>query len=448
MATFGRLLAVAALVLANGFFVAAEFSLVSIRRTRVEELIAQGNRTAQVVRRAIRDPDRFIAATQLGITVASLLLGWIGEEALVPLLEPLLGLLPAAWLGPARGGVAVVISFAIITFLTVVMGELAPKSVALQYPERTSLFVARPVLWSFYILRPFIWLLNGAGDLFLRLLRVPPASGRERVHSVQELKMLVADSRQGGVIEEAEQRMLVSVFDLGKLTARQVMIPRTDLVTVSQDDPLRVLLARFRQSGHSRFPVLGTGGVDDVVGVVSVKDLLLNMPGSRIDLDRPVQELMRPALFFPESKPVVDLLQELRQERTRMAILVDEYGGVAGAMTVEDIVEEIIGGLQDELSGARAVLQQTDGRTLVIPAQTRLEEANEELHLGLPEAQEYETVAGFILTHLQRLPIEGESFRYRDLRLRVLKMRGPRIEQVEVTRLPESASPGAPGPRR
>lgn len=260
--------------------------------------------------------------------------------------------------------------------------------------------------------------------------------------------MLVADSRRGGVIEEAEQRMLVRVFDLGELTARQVMIPRTDLVTVSRDDPLRVLLSRFRQTGHSRFPVLGSGGVDDVVGVVSVKDLLLNMPGSRIDLERPVHELMRPALFFPETKPVVDLLQKLRQEHMRMAILVDEYGGVAGAMTVEDIVEEIIGELQDELSGARASPRPADGRPLVIPAQMRLEEANEELRLGLPEAEEYETVAGFILTHLQHLPTEGESFRYRDLRLRVLKMRGPRIEQVEVTRFTESAGPGAPGPRR
>jgi CBS domain containing-hemolysin-like protein len=446
METVLRLLAVAALVLANGFFVAAEFALVSVRRTRVEELIAEGNRTAEVVRRAIHDPDRFIAATQLGITVASLLLGWIGEEALIPLLEPLFGLLPESWIGAAHASIAVAISFVIITFLHVVVGELTPKSIALQNPERTALLVARPILWSFYIFLPFIWVLNGAGNLFLRLLGIQPAGAHQRVHSVQELKMLLDDSRRGGVLEEEEQRMLVSVFDLADLTARQVMIPRPDLFTVAADDPMRALVERFRATGHSRFPVLGPGGVDDVVGVVSVKDLFLDMPGNTVDLERPVRDLMRPVLFFPETKPVVDLLQVLREDHTRMAILVDEYGGVAGALTVEDIVEEVVGELQDELDREPSLVQPVDERTLVISGQMRLEEANEDLGLDLPDSEAYETVAGFILTHLQRLPTEGEAFRYRGIRLRVLKMRGPRIEQVEITRLAEGAGPPAPAP--
>jgi CBS domain containing-hemolysin-like protein len=260
--------------------------------------------------------------------------------------------------------------------------------------------------------------------------------------------MLLDDSRRGGVLEEEEQRMLVSVFDLADLTARQVMIPRPDLDTVAAEDPMRALVECFRETGHSRFPVLGPGGVDDVVGVVSVKDLLLDMSGNTIDLERPVRELMRPALFFPETKPVADLLQVLRHDHTRMAILVDEYGGVAGALTGEDIVEEIVGELQDELDREPSLVQPVDERTLVITGQMRLEEANEDLGLSLPEAEAYETVAGFILTHLQRLPTEGEAFRYRDLRLRVLKMRGPRIEQVEITRLAESAGPLASGPGR
>jgi len=446
MEAFLRLLAVAGLVLANGFFVAAEFALVSVRRTRVEELIAQGNRTAALVHRAIRDPDRFIAATQLGITVASLLLGWVGEASLAPLLQPILRLLPDAWIGPARAGIAAGISFALITFLTVVLGELAPKSIALQNPERTALLVARPILWSFYLFLPFIWLLNGAGNLFLRLIRVPPARGHERVHSVAELKMLLEASRREGVLEEAEKRMLVGVFDLGEMTARQVMIPRTRMVTVNQDDTVRELLARFRESGHSRFPVLGPGGVDDVVGVVSVKDLLLHLPTAETDLERPMREWMRPALFFPETKPIADLLQELRRDRARMAILVDEYGGVAGALTVEDIVEEIVGELQDELDREPRPVRPVDARTLVVSGQLRVEEANEEFDLDLPVSEEYETVAGFVLTYLQRLPAEGESFRYRGLELRVLEMRGPRIAWVEITRL--AADPSAPAAGR
>ncbi len=440
METLLRLLAVAALVLANGFFVAAEFALVSVRRTRVEELVAEGNRTAAVVRKAIHDPDRFIAATQLGITIASLLLGWIGEEALEPIFEPLLRLVPTAWIGPARAGIAVAFSFVIITFLHVVIGELAPKSIALQHPERTALLVARPILWSFYIFSPLIWLLNGAGALFLRLLRVPPAHGHEQVRSVQELKMLLDASRKGGVLEEEEQRMLVSVFDLGEMTARQVMIPRTDVDTIGHDASLRELLRLFRETGHSRFPVLGPGGVDDVVGVVSVKDLLQDMPECDLDLERRVGEWMRPALFFPETKPIADLLQELREDHVRMAILVDEYGGMAGALTVEDIVEEIFGELQDEMDHEPRPFQPVDERTTVISGQMRVEEANEELLLRLPEHENYETVAGFILTHLQRLPKEGESFRYQDVKLRIQKMRGPRIEEVEITRLVEPVS--------
>jgi CBS domain containing-hemolysin-like protein len=448
METFWRLLAVAALVATNGFFVAAEFALVSVRRTRVEELASQGNRSAVLVQRAIRDPDRFIAATQLGITMASLLLGWIGEEALVPLFEPLFRAIPEAWIGPTHAGIAVTISFVTITLLTVVLGELVPKSVALQNAERTALLVARPILWSFYLFLPLIWLLNGAGNLVLRLLRVRPASGHERVHSVQELKMLLEASQKEGVLEEEERRMLVGVFDLGELTARQVMIPRPDVVTVSEDAPAREILERFRESGHSRFPVLGAGGVDDVVGVVSVKDLWQKMPLTEADLERPVREWMRPALFFPESKPVADLLRELRRDRTRMAILVDEYGGMAGALTVEDIVEEIVGELEDELGRRPRAFQPVDEHTVVISGQMRVEEANEELGLDLPEGEDYETVAGFILSYLQRLPAEGEVFRYRDMNLKVLKMRGPRIEQVEVTRLVERAEPPAAAPGR
>ncbi len=446
METFWRLLAVAALVAVNGFFVAAEYALVSVRRTRVEELASQGNRSAVLVQRAIRDPVRFIAAIQLGITMAGILLGWIGEEALVPLFLPIFRAIPEAWIGPTHAGIAVAISLATITLLTVVLGELVPKAVALQNPERAALRVARPVLWSFYLFRPLIWLLNGSGSLVLRWLGVQPAAGHERVHSVQELKMILEASRREGVLEEEERRMLVGVFDLGELTARQVMIPRPDVVMVSEDAPVRELLECFRASGHSRFPVLGAGGVDDIVGVVSVKDLLQKIPLSETDLERPVREWMRPAIFFPESKPVADLLQELRRDRTRMAILVDEYGGMAGVLTVEDIVEEIVGELGDEQDRRPRPFRTVDEHTVVISGQMRIEESNEKLGLSLPESEDYETIAGFILTYLQRLPVEGETFDYRDICLKVLTMRGPRIEQVQITRLAECAGPPAAAP--
>jgi CBS domain containing-hemolysin-like protein len=448
MSILWRLFAVIALVLANAFFVAAEFALVSIRRTRVEELVAQGNPTARVVQQAIRDPDRFIAATQLGITVASLLLGWIGEEALAPIFLPILRLIPDAWIGPVRASVAAVLSFALITLLAVVVGELAPKSVALQDPERTALLVARPILWSFYLFLPFIWILNGAGSLFLKLLRVRPARGHERVHSVSELKMLLEASRREGVLEEEEQRMLESVFDFSRLTARQVMTPRPDVITVAADAPARELIALFRQTGRTRFPVLGPGGIDDVVGVVSLKDLWLDMPLTETDLQRPVRDWMRPALFVPETKPLGDLLEELRQDHARMAILVDEYGGMAGVLTVEDIVEEIVGELQDELDREPTPFQKVDEHTFIVSGQLRVEDAKAELGLDLPLGEDYETIAGFILTYLQRLPSEGETLMYHGAQLRVLQMRGPRIVRVEVTLPAEHPARSASAPGR
>ncbi|MBN1483567.1 MAG: HlyC/CorC family transporter [Chloroflexia bacterium] len=435
-----KLLAVVVLVFANGFFVAAEFALVSVRRTRVQELVAQGNRTARIVQRAIRDPDRFIAATQLGITIASLLLGWIGEEALSHLFSPL-----DHWVG---FGISVGLSFAIITLLHVVLGELAPKSIALQAPERTSLWVARPILWSFYLFSPFIWVLNGAGNLFLRLIGVHPAEGHERVHSVKELKMLVEASQREGMLEEDERRMLDSVFDFPQLTARQVMIPRPDVHTISQEASVHDLLELFRETGHSRFPVLGPKGIDDVVGVVSVKDLLQDMPLAEGVMESSLQDWVRPASFFPENKPVGDLLQELREVHVRMAILVDEYGGMAGVLTVEDIVEEIVGELQDELDREPLIFRLVGERTFVVSGQMHVEDANEELGLNLPEEEAYETVAGFILTHLRRLPGEGETFRFGNVRLRVLQMRGPRIEQVEITHLQQECPPTVDEPTK
>jgi CBS domain containing-hemolysin-like protein len=227
-----KLLAVIALVLTNGFFVAAEFSLVSVRRTRIAELVARGDASAEQVKKAIENPDRVIAATQLGITLASLGLGWIGEPALAHLLQPVVELFPGDIQPQVSHSLSAAIAFAVITFLHVVIGELAPKSIALQNPEKTSLVVARPTLLAEWIFKPAIWVLNGAGNAFLRLVGVRPVAGHELVHSVEELKMIVTASTEGGVVEEEESEMLHAIFDLGDLVVRQVMIPRTEMVGV------------------------------------------------------------------------------------------------------------------------------------------------------------------------------------------------------------------------
>ncbi len=426
------LVAVVALVLANGFFVAAEFSLVSVRRTRVDELVAQGNRTAKIVRRAIDDPDRFIAATQLGITVASLGVGWIGEPAMAHLIEPLLGWLPAPLAGATSHGLAVGISFFFITFLTVVIGELAPKSIALQYPEETAFVVARPTLLTENLFRPLIWLLNGTGNGILRLIGLQAPSGHQRVHSVEELKMLIADSERGGVLESGQATMAQRVFEFAGRRANEVMVPRTEVIAVDSTASLRELLAIFKAHSHARFPVYRED-LDDVIGIVSVKDVLNCIAEDPTCIDQPVQELARPTLEVPESGRVADLLERMRTEQTQMALVIDEYGGTAGVVTMEQLVEEVVGRMSDELfKGITPIRKLTDG-SYQVDAQLRVDEINETMGWAIPELDEYETLAGFLLYRMGRVPEEGDSCTYKNYHFRISRMKGPKIEQVMVT---------------
>lgn len=424
-----KLLAVAALVLANGFFVAAEFSLVSVRRTRVDELVAAGNETARVVRHAIDDPDRFIAATQLGITVASLGLGWIGEPALAHLIEPLVGWLPGAWIGVASYGLAVGIAFFLITFLHVVVGELAPKSIALQYPEKTAFVVARPTLLTENLFRPLIWLLNGTGNGLLRLVGLQAPTGHQRVHSVEELKMLIADSERGGVLESEEEEILQRAFAFGDRRVQEAMIPRPDVVGIEATATITDLLQVFRQRPHSRFPVY-EGDLDNIIGVVAMKDVLRALAAGKDAFGRPVRSLARQTLFVPETRPIGSLFVQMRDQRIQMAIVMDEYGGTAGVVTLEELVEEIMGRMTDEWVAEPAAIERVDEQSVRIDAQLRVDEVNAELDIALPENDDYETVAGFLLYRLGRIPKEGEGCRYGDLHLTVAEMEGPKITKV------------------
>jgi len=431
------LLAVIALVGVNGFYVAAEFALVSVRRTRIEELITQGNTTARAVRYAIDDPDRFIAATQLGITIASLGLGWIGEPALADLLEPLFYRLEVPWAGITAHSLAIMIGFSFITFLHVVLGELAPKSVALAYPETTAFIVVRPTIWTENIFRPFIWLLNGAGNSVLRLVGLERPTGHQLVHSVEELKMLVQASQEGGVLEREETEMLVGVFDFGERYVREVMIPRTEIVALERTANLQEFLATFARSQHSRFPVYEED-LDHIIGMVAIKDVLTLLSRKEVDRSQVLAEMnvIRPVLLVPESRRVDDLFQEMRRSKTQMAIVIDEYGGTAGLVTLEELAEEVIGRMTDEWVEEGEEVRTVSEDTFDVDAMLHIDEVNAELKLELPESPDYETLAGFLLYLLRRIPKVGEEVRWRDLRFTILEMKGPKIEQVRITRLP------------
>lgn len=435
-ATTLELLGVVGLIFANAFFVAAEFALVSVRRTRVDELIAQGNTTAVVVRRAIRDPDRFIAATQLGITIASLGLGWLGEPALAHLIKPLFTVLPSEWVTPTAHAVAAgAIAFALITFLHVVLGELAPKSVALSYPEQTALWVARPTVWFENLFRPVIWALNGTGNALLRVVGLTRPTGHHLVHSVEELKMLVTASEKGGVLEETEKDMIHNVFAFGDKLVREVMTPRPEMVAIDENATIAEFLQTFSGTSHTRFPIYANS-IDNVVGFLAIKDVLRAIASQGAPaLDQSVRALVRAALFVPESKRVGRLFAEMQAQKIQLAIVIDEFGGTAGMVTLEELLEEIVGRLGDELAQEPPLVETIDEHTVQVDAHLRVEEVNEQLGIRLPESAEYETLAGFILYALRHIPKEGEQFRTNGVRITVTRMEGPKIEKVLITRL-------------
>jgi CBS domain containing-hemolysin-like protein len=431
-----RLVAVAALVLANGFFVAAEFSLVSVRRTRIEELVQQGKASANAVKRALEDPDRFIAATQLGITIASLGLGWLGEPALSHLIDPLLVRLPESWVGAASHSISAALAFAVITFLHVVIGELMPKSIALQRPEATALVVAQPTLLTELFFKPAIWALNGTGNFLLRLIGMRAASGHEMVHSVEELKMLVEASEEGGILEDTERDMLHAVFDFGDLTVREIMVPRTEMLAVNADAPLEELIQLAARHSRSKFPIY-EGDLDHILGIAHVKDLVRVQHDERQAAT--VRGLVREALFVPENIRLDTLLREFRLKRQHLAIALDEYGGTAGLVTLDDLVEQIMGEVQDPFEKSTPEIQRLPDGSALVDGLTLIETVNE--HLGLRLQDEYyDTIAGYVLGRLGRVAKVGDSLEVDGLRLKVEALDGLRIARLSLFRKPE------PGP--
>ena len=434
--TLGQLGAVLVLVLLNGFFVAAEFALVGSRRTYLEQIAEEGNRVALLAKTMVDDLDRYIAATQLGITLASLALGWIGEEAIEFALHYLLGAFSVSeeLSLVISHAIGVALSFFVITSLHIVLGEQAPKVISIRSPERMALFIARPLSWFNAVFSILIHFLDWATDRVVRLFGVQqPAGGHGKVHSAQELRMLVEESAEAGAIDEEEQEMLINVFAFADRPAYQAMIPRNEMLSVHYNATVHEFIEMFATTGHTRYPVTGPGGIDDVQGIISAKDLLLSLRDQQIDYDQQITSLIKPAFFTPESKRVGDLMQEFRTGNTRLAVLVDEYGGVAGMVTMEDLIEEIVGDLDNDSTRNQQELQTIDERTSVVEGQVRIDEINDELDLDIP-AGEYDTLAGFILEQMGRLPQPGDHVQYHDVRLTVLEMQGQRIKRIEVTK--------------
>ncbi len=343
-----QLVAALLLVLLNGFFVAAEFSLARARMTRLDQLADARRGGAALARQQVRHIDRYLAACQLGITLASLGLGWLGEPAFADLLRPVF---ESLGLGDASAGLtAVILAFVIITVLHVVVGELAPKTVAIQRAEGVALRIARPLELFRKVFQPFIWAMNGAGNALVRALGVEPASERELASTPEDLQILIAQSEEGGAIEPEEADMLEGVFGLQGSVVRDIMTPRPEVTTLSASIPVRAGLTEVLATRHSRFPVLNGDGV---LGVVHLSDLARGL--LERGEDTPVRDLLSPALFVPETQPVDDLLRQLQARRASLAVVLDEYGDFTGVVTVEDVIEEIVGEIDDERDRAPSV---------------------------------------------------------------------------------------------
>ena len=431
-----RIAGVLALVAANGFFVAAEFSLVTVRRTRIDQLVAEGHRRARAVRRALTEPDRYIAATQLGITMASLGLGWIGEPALATLLEPTFESLPPHLAEAAAHTVAVAVAFSVITAFHIVFGELVPKWIALERAEATALWVVAPTDVFRRVLWPFIRLLHGTAQAVVKALGMHGTDGRAMVHSEEELKMLVSASQEAGVIEEEEELMLHRVFAFADLTAGQVMIPRTELVAVAADTPLRDLLRKIGQSEPTRLPVYRED-LDDVIGMLHVVDLVKALASAGADLN--AGALAREVLTVPVTLGANDLLAEMRRRRAREAIVIDEHGGTAGLVTFESLMERIIGEIPGEMGAQTRTIVRPDG-SADIDGLALVSDTNQQFGLHIDEGT-YTTVGGYVLGRLGRRARVGDTIDVEGRKIRVEAIDGLRVAKVWLSKAKQLPPP-------
>jgi magnesium and cobalt exporter, CNNM family len=425
---FLLLLAVAALVLLNAFFVAAEYGLVTVRRTRIRELSEQGNRSARAVRRIIAEPPRFIAAMQLGVTLTSLGIGALGEPVLRRAFDP--------WMATI---LAVLFAFFIITFFHVVFGELVPKGVALSYSERTALAVSTPVRGFFIVFWPLIWILQRTTEAILSVLDMEPPGAEGEVHSEAELKMLLDRSQEHGEIEPEEQEMVTKVFDFADKEVDEVMVPRPEVVALSIDLPPEESLAAMMESPYTRYPVY-RGSLDEIVGVLHVRDLFSELMDTGI-AGVEVEKIVRQPFVVPETKNLAELLTEFRSSNQHMAIVVDEYGAMQGLVTLEDLLEEIVGEIEDEFDQPEDSVLQIDERRWQIQGTVTLDEFNEQFGTHLA-SEDYHTLAGFVFGRLGRAPEPGAEVEYEGMHFRVDAVEGSRILRLTAT-MPDPAEQAA-----
>jgi len=437
-----RVLLILLLVAANAFFAAAEFALVSVRDTRIQQLIEAGRLGARIVQRLHQHLDEVVNGVQLGITMVSLTLGWIGEPMVARLVEGLKFVHQVPHAAIYAHSIAIVIAFSLITYLHVLLGELVPKTLALQRAEQIALAVAAPMEGFLTVTRPVLFFMRRSGGIVLRLFGAQPARRSGAVHSPDELKLIVTASRQFGQIPEFQEEMIHSAIELDNITVREVMVARPDIFSLPSDLALDEALARVVEGQHSRIPVYDPQrGPEHIVGVLYYKDLMRWMrlrlsnlgQSSAIRISRmEIGQIMHDVLVVPETKVLAELLSEFKDRRRHLAVVVDEFGSTAGVITVEDILEQLVGDIEDEFDVSPQQPSLEDDSVMVLEGSTNIRDLEAQHGLILPRDAGFETLAGFILARLQRIPQLNESFEYEGHRYKVEEMEGHRIASVKI----------------
>ena len=423
-----RVLIVFVLVLLNGFFVGAEFALVRSRRTRLEAMTRGGDTKARLALRALNNLPRLLSATQVGVTLASLGLGWVAESAFGAMFEHLLGLLPFAMEVSLRVTIGATVALIVVTYFHVVFGELTPKAAALNNAESLARWLAPPLMAFAWVMSPFTWVLSRSAALILRAFGQQPIAEEDQVHSADELRLLVEQSQEGGALEQRDADLIEGVFEFSEKNAREVMTPRTEMVALDLECSLDEAVAIAEESGFSRFPVYEET-VDHVVGLVLAKDLL------RVLVRRPasfsLREIMRPVHVVPGTREVEEVLSDFKRLKEHMAIVLDEYGGTAGVVTMEDLLEEIVGEILDEYDEPAEPFARPAAGAVLVPGSTNIDELNERYSLDV-SSDDYTTIGGWVFGVLGRLPVVGDRVTGGGAVFTVREMDGRRIETLAV----------------
>ena len=442
-----RLLIVVLLIAVNGFFAGAEVSLLSVRHSRLRQMAADGQAGAQAALNLLANPGRLLSVTQVGVTLASLGLGWAGEDTVYQILstigQPLAPLVGLKWLH----GVSFVLAFLVISYFHVVVGEVVPKNMAIAKADRLAAVVAPALLVFYRISLPFVVTIERSASFLTRALGLksaPHAGG----HSAEELKLIVSSSRGLGYLPEEQEDMIHRVLDLSAISVREIMVPRHDVASISADASLDEVLQTMIDQRHSRLPVY-EGAPEKIIGILHYKDLLPLWEERRaaIRAGRPsrafrVRRLMRPHMVVPETKPLSQMLDEFRQGRSHMAMVVDEFGTIVGMLTVEDVLEQVVGRIEDE-HDEKSQLRPPEANEVELDGATRIRDLESEFGVEIPAEAGFETLAGFLLYRLGEIPHVGQSVEYQERRFTVLAMERNRIARVRIEKLPESTMPAA-----